>query len=277
MKKNKLLAIIFLFTLCCNCNSNAVLKTTYSISSSVAKEMEEWADNNTIIFIALDNTLVRPNYKMVGFGANPYRNFESQLISNAKRRSSGVAKLEKWYNQRQLTLMEEEWRDFIQRMKDKGALVYGVSDMPMNFKDIEKKRYLELYNLGIEFSQTIKDQNILILGEERRWRSVFYQGIIFSGPYNKAKSIVKFINMSQYVPKKIIYFDVRENDVRRVDRELRPFDTDFYSIMYFGLKQFQPKIDLAEVKFQQMHFHKTGILLDDSEIARVMQDQTKSE
>lgn len=278
MKKSRLLALIFILTIAINHHANAILKTTYSITSNISQEMEEWIDEKTIVFIALDDTLVRPDYKMVGFGANPYRNFESSLISNAKQKKrSAMDKLQKWYNQRKLTLMEEEWRGFIQRSKDKGALVFGVSKMPMAFNDIEKRRYIEIFNLGIEFSEEINGQNILVIGEERKWRSVFYQGILFSGPFNTAKAIEQLLKISNYVPKKIVYFDARENNVRRVNTVLRPFDTDFYSVIYHGIKKYQPEINFEEVQFQQIHFHNTGILLDDSEVAEAMQQAKMKE
>lgn len=267
MKKSSLF-IVAAIILTLNFNAQAVLRKTYSITSSVAEEMEEWIDKDTMVFIALDYTLVRPDYKMFASGVNPYKNFESNLISNAKRKKSGIGRLQQWYEQRKLVLIEDEWKGFIQRAKDKGAMVFGICDMPMSFKNIEQKRYLEIYNLDIQFSPTIKDKNVIVLGEERNWLSVFYQGIIFSGPYNNAKAIEKLMQETQYVPKKVVYFDYRESDVRRVDSVLRPFRMNFYSVIYWGIRKYQPKINYDEVKFQQMHFLETGELLDDQEVTK---------
>lgn len=275
MKKNSLLLIIFTLVIGLNINVHAVLKRTYSITSSVISEIEEWIDDDTMVFIALDETLVRPDYKMFASGINPYRNFESNLISSARRKSSELSRLEKWYNQRKLVLMEEEWKSFIQRLQDKGALVFGMSDMLVHFKDIEKKRYIELFNLGISFSSEINGQNVIVLGEKNKKLSLFYSGIVFSGSFGNANSIVNLVKIAPKVPSKVVYFDSRENEVRLVDKILRPLDMDFYSVVYHAIKKYKPKINYEEVKFQQMYFLNTGVLLDDSQVPAAMKEAIK--
>lgn len=271
MKRSSVLFIFITIWLGFIQQISAVIVTTFSITSSTIKEIEDWIDKDAIIFIALDEVLVRPDYKMFGFGVNPYRNFETSLIMHARRNKVALGRLENWYDQRKLTLIEPEWKDFIERVQAKGAMVFGVCDMPVRLPDIEKKRYLEMLRLGIKFTESISGKNVLPLGQLGDWLSIFYQGIIFSGPISKEQSIVNLMKLSLYVPKKVVYFDVHNSAVKKLDRILRPFDMDFYSVIYNGIKEYRPEINYEEVEFQQRHFLQHQVLLSDDAVAEVMQ------
>lgn len=269
MKQNSRLVII-LFSIFIYINSAySIVKSTYSVNSSTMKDIENWIDDNTIIFITLDEVLVRPDYQMFGYGINPYKNFENNLIAKARRTKTAMPWLESWYNQRKLVLVEDEWKDFIRRSKDKGALVFGICDVPVMLKDIEKKRYLEMLRLDINFTPAINDKNVIVLDKMDEWLSVFYQGIIFSGPFSKAQTIENLMRVT-FVPKKIVYFDVRQSIVKQVDKALRPFNMEFYSVIYEGMKAYTPKLNNQMIEFQQKYFLEKQVLLTDDQAIKAL-------
>ena len=239
------------------------------ISSTNIQELEKWFDEDTIILITLEDVLIRPNYMMFSY-ESPYRNFIANLESKAMNNRSYARKLVSWYGQRKMVLMEEGWINFIETAKSKGAKVYGFCRMPIEMKDIEKYKYVELFNLGVQFTQTAGDQNVIALSKKRDWLSVFYQGVIYPGASSMRVTIENFMKLSMIAPKKILYFSSRYSDLYDLDVALREFDIDLKNIEYRAIEKYTPEMNLDVIRFQQQYFFKTLKMLDDNEAAQMM-------
>ena len=143
--------------------ANAEFTATYSVNSPVIKKIEEWVDKHTIVFIEIDDTLIMPKSLMFSFDSNPYRLFIDNLISLGERMPAYKASVAAWYQQRQVKLVESGWVDFINRLKEKGVAVYGICSMPLHLLNIEEKRYIEVKDLGITFSNAINKQEDFVI------------------------------------------------------------------------------------------------------------------
>lgn len=246
------------------------------ITSPSIKRLEEWIDQDTLVLITLDDVLMRPDYMMLSYDS-PYRSFIGNLESKAISDRSYAGYVVSWYSQREMVLMEEEWLSFIEIARSKGANVYGFAPMPIDINDIEKYRYVELLNMGVQFTQTAGEQNVIALGKRRNWVSVFYQGVIYPGPLNIQKTIENLMKLSMIAPKKVIYFSNSYNDLSILGNALKKFEIDLKAIEYSAMEKYTPELNLDLIRFQQVYFLKHSKMLDDNEALQMMLQLSKKQ
>jgi len=242
------------------------LVATDSINSATIKKLNDWIDQNTIVFIEIDDVIVTPQSKMFRYGDNPYRLFIQNLISLSKQESKYLPMISNWYNARKLKLVEEGWISFINNLQEKNIPVYGLCVMPLQLKDIEKRRLLELRELGINFTNKINDQEVLQIDKQQEWSSLFYSGIIFTGPFSKSQTLVDFIKITNISPKKILIFGNVQNDLKVIENSLRGFRVDRYTVLYLGARQVPGKPNPETIQLQQKTLFEQGKWIEDEAI-----------
>ncbi len=251
--------------------ANAQIITTYTINSSTIEKLEKIIDEETIIFIELDDVLVMPKSKMFHYNDNPYRLFIQNLITLSNQDSKYLNPVAQWYAQRKVRLVEDGWQNFIQDMQKRNAKVYGFCTMPIHLDKIEPYRLQEIKNLGINFTQKINIEDVVELNNIEGWRSVFYYGIIFTGPYNKAQTLLDLIKFTHIKPKKIIVFDKVKNELIRIEYSpLKAMGIGLYNILYLGARQFTDPPDEAIVKLQQQTLLEDGKWLEDHQAEELL-------
>lgn len=254
--------------------NKASYSKTYSITSSTVKAVEDWIDKDTVIIIGLDDVIMRPDYVMFSIDS-PFRSFIDNLASKSTNNRRYAKLLSLWYATRKVVLMENSWVDFIEKAKMKGAKIYGFCRMPINLTNIEKYRYLELINLGIKFTETISDKNVFVFGRVDNWPSVFYQGVIYQGPFTFRKTIENFIRLFDEMPKKIMYFSTERGTMRKLEDAIENLDMGLKNIEYLAIEEYKPDTDFEFIKFQQNYFLKNGKMLGDHEVEQVMNKNKK--
>lgn len=262
-KKSKFSIVLYLVLLTpAFCLAKVV--TTYSLDSPITKTIEEWADQDTIVFIGLDDVLFTPEASMFRYNS-PYRNFIQELIANLGKMPANKQLVETWYSQRKLRLVEAGWPEFIEHLQAKGARVYGLCAIPIYIKDMDKKILEEVRVLGINFTDEINKNKMVKIFEQDGWQSVFYNGILFSGPLSKAKAIVDFMKTSKLAPKKVVVFDNAKYIIKQIDKSLKVFDMDFYNIEYLAASQQASSIDPKIVRLQQEQLILNNKWLEDDQ------------
>jgi len=260
---NKLKLVLCMFIIGCTGIAKAKFATTYSVNSPIMKEIGEWADKDTMVFIDLDDTLMTPKSLMFSHNSNPYRLFIDNMITLAQRVAYYNSVVAKWYQQRAVKIVEDGWPEYIQKLQSKGVKVYGLCTMPLHLVNIEKKRYLEAKGLNIIFTSKINDKEVLEIEKEDSWFSFFYNGIVFTGPYSKSHTLMEFLKVTNAVPRKMVFIANIKHELKRVDKQLRVFDMDFYNVLYLGVKELSGRPDEKIVKFQQHELIQNGRWLED--------------
>jgi hypothetical protein len=250
--------------------AKAEFTATYSVNSSTIQKIEEWVDKHTIVFIEIDDTLIMPKSLMFSFDSNPYRLFIDNLISLGTRMPAYNSSVASWYQQRQVKLVESGWVDFINRLKEKGVTVYGICSMPLHLLNIEEKRYIEVKDLGITFSNSINKQEDFVIEKKEAWFSRFYKGIVFTGPYSKSHTLIEFLRITN-VPSKMLVISSINQEVKAIDSELRVFNMDYYSVHYLGAREVRGKPDEQLVKLQQQELIQNGKWLEDDAAKLLLQ------
>ena len=265
----RLLALMLLLILSSSV-ANAEFTATYSVNSPTIQKIEEWVDKHTIVFIEIDDTLMMPKSLMFSFDSNPYRLFIDNLISLGAHMPAYKASVAVWYQQRKVKLVENGWVDFINRLKEKGVTVYGICSMPLQLLNIEEKRYMEVKDFGITFSNAINKQEDFVIEKKEAWFSRFYKGIIFTGPYSKSHTLIEFLRITS-VPSKMLIISSINQEVKAIDSELRIFNMDYYSVHYLGSREVRGKPDEQLVKLQQQELIQNGKWLEDDAAKLLLQ------
>lgn len=275
--RNKLKFILCSLILLITNSSLASIVTTYSVNSKVMKEIGEWVDKDTIVFIDLDETLMTPKSLMFSHNSNPYRFFIDDLIRRGERVDHYNVTAAKWYQQRQLKIVEEGWPDYIRALKKRGAIVYGICKMPLHLLNIEEKRYLDLKDLGIIFTNKINDSEFVEIEKKEAWFSLFHKGIIFTGPYSRSHTLLEFFKVTNVVPKKLVFISNFEDEIKRVDKKLRVFRMDFRNVFYLAVKELSGKPNAKTVKFQQQQLLHSGVWMEDEQADAALEQYEKEQ
>ena len=263
--KNKIKVLFVLSVLIFYGTAKGEIIPTYSVDSVTIKNLDSIIDENTIVFIGLDDVLVMPKSKMFYYGDNPYRLFIYELFSLSKTNPRYLNLIVKWYQMRKLMLVEGGWKDFIENLKKRKVPVYGLCTMPIQIQNIEPKRLLELKELGISFTEKINDKDIIEIEKKDDQSSIFYHGIIFTGASAKANALLNFMKVSNISPKKIVVFDNSKSELQTIESNFYRFRINFYSILYLGAQQFVDIPDPNVVRLQQKTLFDQEKWLEDEE------------
>lgn len=271
--KLKLLFIVVVFTFCGTAKGEII--PTYSVDSTTIKNLDKLIDENTIVFIELDDVLVMPKSKMFYYGDNPYRLFIYELFSLSKTNPQYLNLIVKWYQMRKLMLVEEGWKNFIENLKKRKIPVYALCTMPIQMKNIEPKRLSELKELGISFTEKINDKDILEIEKKEDHSSIFYHGIIFTGTSAKANALLNFIKTTNISPKKIVIFGNSQPELQAIESNFYRFRINFYSILYLGARKFVDIPDPNVIRLQQQMLFDQGKWLEDEEAEALLKRTTE--
>lgn len=275
--KNKLIfrLILIIFVLC-NQPAFAKVITTYSINSDITKDLIKLVDRSTVVLIDIDDTIITPKSKMFRYNSI-HRSFIDTLAQQAKDKPFFYKAIGNWLSQRKIMLVEEDWANFIEQLKQTGALVFGFSKLlPATYKllkEPEEWRYNELSHLGIHFTSSVNNQPLIKLANLDKQNALFYKGIIFTAPFAKSQVLVDFMRITKTLPRKIIIFSNRADEIKQIEDSFKIFDLDLYSIYYLAAAQIAGKPDSAVVKFQQDTLINTGKWLEDEEAERLLREK----
>ena len=274
MKNNfKVLLVLSVLIFCGTAKGEII--PTYSIDSITIKNLDNLIDENTIVFVELDDVLVMPKSKMFYYGDNPYRLFIYELFSLSKTNPQYLNLIVKWYQMRKLMLVEEGWKNFIENLKKRKIPVYALCTMPIQMKNIEPKRLSELKELGISFTGKINDKDIMEIEKKEDHSSIFYHGIIFTGTSAKANVLLNFIKTTNISPKKIVVFGNSQEELQAIESNFYRFRINFYSILYLGARKFVDVPDPNVIRLQQQMLFDQGKWLEDEEAEALLKRATE--
>lgn len=274
MSNKILLAIILILS---SSIANAEFTATYSVNSPTINKIEEWVDKDTLVFIEIDDTLMMPKSLMFSFDSNPHRVFIENLISLGRRMPAYNSAVAAWFQQRQVKLVEEGWVDFINRLKGRGVVVYGLCSMPLHLLNIEEKRYIEAKALGITFSNSVNNQQDMVIEKKEAWFSRFYKGIIFTGPYSKSHTLLEFLRVTNNVPAKMLIISNVKHEIKAIDSALRIFNMDYRSVHYLGSREVRGRPDHDLVNLQQKELIQNGKWLEDDAAKLLLESERQAQ
>ena len=273
-KLRKLLVnFLMLAILIYNFSSEAKNLTTYSINSPTTADFIKIVDKDTLVLISIDNIILTPKSKIFRT-TSPYNSFVEDLINRSLKSPSFITHAANWYKQRQMILVEDGWPEFIEKLKKTGAKVVGLSKLHYKLysaiKEPELLIYKELNQFNIKFTDKINNLELFKIGSLGGMNSIFYKGIIFTGSFSKAQTIVDFMKVTYNVPKKILVFETRMDYIEQIEDFLKPYDTDYFFVYYLAERDLPGKPLKEAVILQQQQLINAEKWIEDEEAERMV-------
>ena len=267
--KLKTILTCLVFTTFISISNAKLVQDIRSVEYLMSSQLLEWADSDTMILIEVDNTIVAPKSDMFSYKDNPYKGFISSLVKLGKKNNEYNQIVASWYQKREVKILDKKWGQLISLLKDRGAKVFGVCSMPLRLVNVEQKRLAELSALGISFTPEVNKKNQFIIKSQTDWASRFYSGIIFTGRYSQTRTILDFLRET-YIPKKLLFVSHKIHELKNLDKKLRVFNMDFYSVHYSGIKYVSKKPIESVVKFQQRELLQNSKWIEDEEVKNIL-------
>lgn len=266
-KQTKLLILTLLLLLPSSARTQNLI--TYSVISTTMTPLLNEANPNSLVLINIDDTVITPKAKMFRYNS-PYRTFINDLINLAKEKPAFNKQLQIWYLQRQVTLVESAWPDFIASLKNAGAVVYGLIKMdPAAYRLIKNPadwRINELQAFNIRFTEKLGGQEFIKLRNLDGEYSFFYKGIIFTGPFTKLETIIDFLRISNLNPTRLVLVDSDKEDIKRVGYRLKNMSIIYQSVNYLGERNMEGTPNPETIKIQQDNLLYFNRWLEDEEV-----------
>ena len=250
----------------------AVIIPTYSVNSSTMDTLLEKVGENSLVLINVDDTIITPKSLMFHYNS-PYRTFVGELESLQKSQLNIHELIASLILQRQVMLIESDWPRFINKLKSKGALVFGftrLNTVTARIKDFEEWQYKQLESLAIEFTGEINKQEMFKFDGKNKESPIFYKGIIFTTYVSKEETLRQFLSITRIAPRNIIVFEYRKSNLNNIDKFFRTIDLDCFGIEYLGFEELQGVPDDKLVEFQKETLLRDGKWLEDDEAKKLL-------
>lgn len=225
--------------------------------NDVARELRQCGPQD-IIFLDVDDTLQTVKAQMFAVAKDQNSSEGSRFIDQMKKDRANIPHFEdrisQWRLSRKVQLVDPQWPALIQAWKERGASVYGLTQMDTGrsgvMERIEDWRYKELHGLGVLFTpdyEGVKDK-VLFQNQNKPSQAglvtpaVFYHGIFMTGAFSKGE-IVKVV-LEQKKPARVILVDDRESHIRDVEKVCKDHQVPFTGILFRGTECIKrPKIE----------------------------------
>jgi len=272
IKINKALLSLLLYLFISSASYGQIIPT-YSVDSVTMKNLLPKIDQNSLVLINIDNTIITPKSKLFRYNDNPYINFTQNLYSLAVNDPSVNNAIAQLIEQRQMMLVESNWADFINQMKKQGATVLGLQEVttPCNLiENYEGWLYTLLYGFNINFTGKVNNKDVFRFNPSDASAPIFYLGIIFTGSNSKVKSLIEFLKILPKEPTKIVIFANNKKDLENMDSYLRMVDIEYYGIEYLGWQMLPGSPDHQIAELQQSTLLNTGQWLEDDVASKML-------
>ena len=247
---------IFL-TLLCACGMISLQAVEMRHMREISISLQD-ADTDTLVIFDVDMVLVQPqdpafqmsNIKRHGALAKRIMN---DIPSDKLMLFFGLMTLHS-----EPVLIDLEAPHLIQELRRRGvptmALTANLTGELAGVKEIECRRAEKLQALGIDFSTTAPYSHPIVFEDLPPYHGYFshyFDGFFFVNgrTCSKGEALLAFLRRTQITPKKIIFIDDREENLKSVQEALEGRPTTYLGIHYMGALQY-PSEDITESAFQ---------------------------
>lgn len=250
----------------------AKMISTYSVDSSTMDNLLEKIGENSLVLINIDDTIITPKSLMFRYNS-PYRAFIGELEALNKYQPGIESLIATLILQRQVMLVEPGWPKFIDKLKSKGALVFGLTKMnsvTTKIKNFDEWQYQQLVSLDVQFTNEVNKQESFKFDEQNKWAPVFYKGVIYTSYVSKESTLRQFLNITNISPRNIVVIDYRKSDLNNIDKFFRTLDLDCFAVQYLGYEELQGVPDNKLVQLQKDSLLKNGKWLEDDAAKKLL-------
>lgn len=229
-------------------------------------EVLKYADKDTLVFLDLDNTLIRPKQTL---GSDEW--YRYSLAKHQQEGDSPEIAREKvteyWMEiqmRSEMQLLTEHTAEVLQDLlRKKTFAVVGLTKRPPK---LAERTLSQLRSLGISFASASSFKNRYFFGNQ------LLEGIIFidhTTNKEKGEAVKEFLLSTQAKPKKILLVDDRENHIDSVAAALEKTPIDFIGLHYTKANE---TIARFNAEIADLQLKKFLTLLSDEDALRLLKD-----
>jgi hypothetical protein len=232
----------------------------------VQKKLEE-ADNDTLVIVDCDDTLIRPKDSILQTAHNKEL---KKLMNKMEKQSKGTAAAR--YQKIILRdasglLLSPQWPKILATLQTRGVRILLLSSSltgdPEEERNLPLWRYQKLCDLGIDFQKSWREvpESVFFCEEEgplfgeRKGQAIFKNGLLLCCFGQKGEALRLFLkSLPQYSFKKIIFVDDVEHNLKSVGKVAHALGMVFVGIKFTLEKERRPDpLDLS-IAERQLRF-----------------------
>lgn len=249
------------------------------------KELLEKASLTTLIVFDIGETLViqKNNLLRIFRNSRIFHHtdvlFMNKILARFMRRDSDAKStlLSNMLLNSPLYLVEPEIKTIIQSLQKRNIkMIAHCSSKAKPFgaiQDFRRWRYTALKNLGIDFSSSFKQHEILLtnLKDYEGFYPIFYKGILFGGT-PKPKALSALLDKLNFEPSEIICIDDCEVFIKSYAHELKKNNIPFKGFIYKAPIKETPQLNKKIVDLQ-VKYMKRKKFIDDLAALKILHKQ----
>lgn len=280
MSKFFVLLFAIMLPFCCFAN---VLKTSdISDIEKVFQNCDENTivvfDNNDIITTAVDAILQSQNKKLL-------IDLEQQILFSKNTTDEEFVKYQSIIlKNRKLKSVVPQMPQIINDLQSKKIRVLLLTncfvDSYGEISKYEDHLYSELKNLGIDFKVSWQDLDDFILTnlpksvsktfKSKECHPMFYKGMLFTIQQDKGPVLNAFFEHLKIIPKKIVFIDDKEKNLKSVEQISKNWEIEFIGIEYKVPKEYTKAANEDIAKIQLQTLKKDFIWLSDHQAEKLL-------
>lgn len=217
------------------------------------------ADSSTLAIFDVDMVLVQPSHPAFQMANMKRHSPIAKRIMHELPAAKQMIFLSLMSIGSEAILIDAHMPHYLQRIAQKGpvmALTANLTGELAFIKNMEAWNILRLRQLGIDFSSGAPYAHPLVFNELPAFRgnhSTYTQGILFVNgtACTKGEALSAFLQKTALAPKKIIFVDDREDNLKSVEAALQKHETpiQYQGLHYLGAKAYPSDI-LSEEQFE---------------------------
>lgn len=235
------------------------------IEFSRFERLPEYVDENTLLLVDIDDTLLIPK-QMLGCDEWFQHRLKVHKKSDYKKALElALAEFEAVRHLTQMEIVEPGSEKILEKLQKKSICLMGLTTQGLALATRTSQQLLQ-QQIDLSITAPSKKDHYFLVGDHG---VLFRNGILFTSGTDKGQALFQFCEAAGFVPKRIVFINDKGTHLLEIEREALkrkiPFIGLRYSYSDAKKKQFQPEI----AHYQFTHSSLDRLLSDQEALQQV--------
>lgn len=219
------------------------------IETKRVEEILPYIDDETWLLVDLDNCMFQAA-QALGH-ANWFYDLLQQRLEKGMSRDEAIADAYPYWIKTQkvckVKALEETFVPLLLALQNKNTTIMGLTHRQPSVADSTVR---QVNSLGFDFVPSAPAKNNFVVPAKNP--TLYYQGILFVGDYNKKIDIFEsFLHIIQKKPKKVVFIDDKRKNVEELE-VLTNFGIEYMGVHYTAIEKSIPVYsrEIADVQYK---------------------------
>lgn len=261
------LSLLFVLSSCSNQQSSIQEIDSLEQASTIL----DTAGKSSLVVFDVDDTLIyaTDTIRQTDFwgqhsaeGREFYRKLDEHIKKSSNPDEVSGAIMSKIFLAEKPQLVESQTATFIKKLQDRGIKVIALTNWPTrelgSISSMATWRFDKLLQVGINFSASFEPQEIILNNGQTSGgkQPMFYKGILLTDGATKGSILGTFLDVMQYKPDQIIFFDDQAKQIESVKNEAHARGIRYHGFIYKAAEKLPRHYDPAVIDLQSEYLIK---------------------